>query len=221
MYDDSLKFFQNTLLQWYEKYGRSFPWRKETDPYRILVAEVMLQRTKAYQVASVYPEFVRKFPNLHSLANASLDDVLLHTRKLGLSKRGNLLILIAKEIESLFNSSIPDDVEKLMGLLGIGNYISTALSVFAFNKIHVVVDTNVIRLVSRYFKVNMKGEARRNSIFIKFCQTLSCCITEESIKEFNWALLDFPSLVCKIKPDCWKCPLSSNCLYPDKIMDTN
>jgi A/G-specific adenine glycosylase len=217
--EQKLKFFQATLLDWFQNNGRDFPWRNEKDPFKILIAEVMLQRTKADQVAPVYSDFIKEFSSSYLLANSHEESVNKYIKKIGLTNRGKNLIKMASEIERLIDKVFPHDRAKLEQFTGIGNYISTAIAVYAFNMKHVAVDSNVIRLVSRFFGIDTKKEVRRNSNFLKYCQSLVSDIENEDIKKFNWSLLDFSALVCKTKPLCTECPLVRQCSYTSKFIN--
>jgi A/G-specific adenine glycosylase len=97
----NVNFFQHTILSWFKKSGRNFPWRDEKDPFRILVAEIMLQRTRAAQVFPVYAEFVQRFPDVEALASASLKDIAAFMRKLGLFWRSTVI----KETNAILSSA--------------------------------------------------------------------------------------------------------------------
>ena len=120
---------------------------------------------------------------------------------------------VVKELNSKYHGKIPNNENDLRGLSGVGNYISDAVMVFGFGAKKTVIDTNVVRLVTRYFGISITVEARRNKEFIKFCQSLASNVPEERIREFNWALIDLPALVCIRTPRCHMCPLSTRCSY--------
>jgi A/G-specific adenine glycosylase len=211
--DNDETFFIHGIINWYKKNKRNFPWRIETDPYKILIAEIMLQRTRAEQVLPVYLKFIKQFPNVTSITTADIQQISSHMLSLGLAGRAILIKKMAFSITSDYEGNIPEDHPILLTLPGIGNYIADALNVFAFNKKRTVIDSNVIRIVARFFGINIKGEMRRKRDFITRCQNLSNSIVLESVKDFNWGLLDFGALVCKTKPLCHICPLSEKCKY--------
>lgn len=206
-------FFQRVMIAWFKTNGREFPWRKEIDPYKILMAEVMLQRTRANQVVPVYEDFIDQFPILESVILASPDKIDKYMRKLGLLWRTDSLMKMVRTISDEYNGVVPSNRDELLSIPGIGNYIADALIVFAFGGRRIVIDTNIVRIVSRFFGLKIKGEIRHNKEFVRFCQSLAEQIPAEQIKSFNWALIDHPSIVCKPIPCCESCPLSSKCDY--------
>ena len=107
----NIVFFQQTIVEWFAKNGRMYPWRRESDPFRILVAEIMLQRTRAGQVLPVYEQFVKEFPDVRSLACSTFEDVLNLTSKLGLFWRGRLLKEMATTILVKHNGNIPSQTK--------------------------------------------------------------------------------------------------------------
>jgi A/G-specific adenine glycosylase len=210
---ESIIFFQKSLLKWYKKNGRRYPWREEADPFRILIAEMMLQRTRADQVVPVYITFVRRFPDVKSVYYAITEDISSTFLELGLFWRLSLLRQMAGHILIRYQGNVPNRKEELVTIPGIGEYISDAIMVFAFNKRRTIIDSNVVRLVTRYFGIPLKGEMRRNKIFREFCQKLTSGLKSQVVKSFNWSLLDHSAIVCKPVPLCKNCPLSLKCQY--------
>jgi A/G-specific adenine glycosylase len=206
-------FFQHALLKWFRINGLKYPWRKERDPFKLLIAEVMLQRTRAGQVVPVYIDFVKKFPDLQALSSSNEIQLEKFMKRLGLFWRTELLMEMVSKISVEYNGIIPSNKEQLLSLPGIGDYIADALIVFAYGGKGVVVDSNVVRLVSRFFGINYKGEMRRNRDFKNFCQKLAQGISSKDIKKFNWALIDHPGKICTPIPRCQICPLSRKCNY--------
>jgi len=197
------------LIDWFEKEGREFPWRKSTEPYSILIAEIMLQRTKADQVVPIYNAFLRKYPNIGKLNQASEEEISVFFRKLGLMHRAKLMKALAKVLVSDLNSSIPCDRKKLLTLPAVGEYVSDALLCFSFNEKVSIIDSNVCRIISRVFKVESKGEARRDPSFRKLADSL---LPYKKIKEYNWALIDLASKICLPRAQkCEACPINQCC----------
>ena len=212
------KFFHRIILSWFLTTGRKFLWREEIEPFKILIAEIMLQRTKAEQVAPVYSQFIKEFYEWKVLASANVEEVAKYFKKLGLLWRVQLIISMAKFIMDEYKNEIPSSKIDLLKIPGIGEYTADAIKVFVYNHRLTVIDSNVIRLVSRFFGFsNLKGEIRRNKLFREFCQTLSIDLDENEIRNFNWGLIDFSSLVCKPVPRCNICPLSIKCDYFRRI----
>ncbi|HIH37723.1 A/G-specific adenine glycosylase [Candidatus Woesearchaeota archaeon] len=136
---------QNKILSNYKKNKRDFPWRKTTDPYHILVSEIMLQQTQTDRVIKKYEEFIKKFPTISVLAKASLADVLIAWSGLGFNGRAKRLQDCAKEIAKM--KSFPKAPGELQKLPGIGPYTSRSILIFAFNKDLACVDTNIRRIL--------------------------------------------------------------------------
>jgi len=215
-----VSFFRSTVFSWFEKNGRSFKWRKESDPFRILIAEIMLQRTRAEQVEPVYTEFTNKFKNLRSLGQSQIEEISPFVGKLGLSRRSKIFIEMANYIMSKYNGEIPSSKEELLNIPGIGDDIANAMIVFAFGGRGFAIDSNVVRLISRFFGVSIRGEGRRDKTLVEFCHSLPRDRDPKSLKKLNWALIDFPALLCKIKPLCNDCPLATKCAYFKKEINS-
>ena len=127
--EDRIEKSVEALLAWGKKNSRSFPWRKTSDPYRILVAEIMLQRTRAEQVIPVFREFISSYPSPHALVDAPLSDIRDSIRSLGLEKRGFALKRLAEQLVEDHDGRVPSDRVALIKLHGIGNYIANDVSI--------------------------------------------------------------------------------------------
>ena len=200
------------IIEWYHKHGRDFPWRHTKDPYKIMIAEFMLHRTKADQVVPVYNRFISEFPDVYSLAQAEPEKVLSVTEHLGLHWRGKHFIESAKYIVNELKGKFPDSYYKLRKIPGVGEYIAGAMMTVCFNKPVPVVDSNIARFINRYFGLNLEGEMRRKREIMRIAKELFNC---ERPGEFLFALIDFTSLVCKPRnPECESCLLKSHCNFP-------
>ncbi|MEM3646808.1 MAG: hypothetical protein QW334_01500 [Thermofilum sp.] len=209
--EEKIRAVREKLLQWFEINGRDFPWRRTRDPYRILIAEIMLQRTRAEQVVPVYEEFIRHFPNPESLARAGMEAVRAFFSKLGLLWRADLVVRLAGELVKRFGGSPPPEREKLLSLPAVGDYMADAVLSFAYGMDVAVVDSNVCRVLRRIFGLKPKGEARRDRRFRELAMKL---VPHGKSREFNWAMIDFASEVCTPrKPKCRECLLKSICVY--------
>ena len=197
--------FSEKLLEWFSSNARSFPWRQETDPYRILVAEKLLQQTTYGHVMKVYDVFFKKFPDIQSLAQAEVSDIEDTIRRLGFQRqRAKQFKGIGSAILREHGGKIPSNKEDLLNLSGIGNYVANAVLCFAFDRDEPIVDMNVRRVVGRYFgwkEINDKEVEER----------LRRVIPEGMAKQFNWGIIDFSALICSRKPKCKKCFLSDLC----------
>jgi len=199
------------ILEWWYKNKRDFPWRHERDPYRLLIAEIMLQRTKADQVVPVYLEFLRKYPTIKHLAEADLKEIESFFARLGLLWRAKRVKKMAEYIVLHYKGRIPRNREDLLKIPMIGEYMADALLSFAYGKDMVVVDSNVVRVIQRVFNLRSKGEARRDPKFRAYAQAM---LPRGRAREYNWAIIDFAARTCTPRnPKCGICPLRDLCRY--------
>ncbi len=206
--------FRRRLLQWYGRHGRVLPWRQTTDPYHILVSEVMLQQTQVDRVLPKYHEWLRKYPTLEALANAAEADVAETWRPLGYNIRPRRLHAIARESVASYGGTLPSDEETLLSFKGIGAYTAGAVLSFAFGQRAAILDTNVARVLFRVFvgRGNPKAHAMRRHLW-----TVSrAVLPHRHVFDFNQALMDFGATVCVArKPACLVCPMQRSCAaYP-------
>lgn len=199
------------LVRWYEDSGRRLPWRDTGDPYLIWISEIILQQTRVVQGTPYYNRFVARFPDVHTLAQAPVDDVLKHWEGLGYYARARNLHKAARIIINTYDGDFPKDIELLQKLPGIGPYTARAIASFAFHLPCAVLDGNVFRILSRYYGddtcIDMPS-ARAH-----FQQLADKMMGVHASSGFNQAIMDLGAMVCKPKnPDCYKCPLSSGCL---------
>ncbi|MEM1590039.1 MAG: hypothetical protein QW175_06445 [Candidatus Bathyarchaeia archaeon] len=199
--------FVQRLLSWFSSHGRDFPWRRETDPYRILVAEKLLQQTTYGHVMKVYEIFFKKFPDIKSLADADILEIEAVIRRLGFQRqRARQFKEIARVIVDEYGGAVPSKKEDLLKLSGVGDYVASAVLCFAFNKDEAIVDMNVRRVVGRFFGWEELSDKEIANRLLKI-------IPAGKAKQFNWALIDFSALLCSRKPKCRKCFLNDACLY--------
>ena len=198
------------LLVWYEVEARDLPWRRTLDPYAILVSEIMLQQTRVETVIPYYERFLRAYPTVESLARARLDDVLKAWEGLGYYRRAHHLHAAASRVVELHGGRIPKDLVALRALPGIGAYTAAAVASIAFGSDEPVLDGNVVRVLSRLFRVpgNPARAATRRSL-----ETLSQSLVPQGrARDFNQALMDLGARVCRPRqPRCEECPVESLC----------
>lgn len=176
-----------------------------------MIAEFMLQRTRAEQVAPVYKAFIRRYPTTFSLSKAKAKDVGRFTEHLGMHWRARHFIDAAKFIQTTYAGRIPSDRKKLLAIPGVGEYVAAAILTVAFNKREWVVDSNIARFINRFYGLRLKGEIRRNRMVIEKAREI---FDYENTRHLLFALLDFTALICKpIKPECHACPLKKKCAY--------
>ena len=206
----SVRFAQN-IIRWYEKFGRNYSWRRTKDPYRILISEMMLQKTDARKVAEIYPLIIRQYPTVILLSRANTNRLRKQINLLGIHDRARRLRKSAKVIVRDHNGKIPDNKIQLLSLLGVGEYIANAVLCFAFRHDVPVLDTNVIRVLQRVFSARSRLMRPRNDK--KLWQFAGEIIPSGRSIEYNRGILDFASAVCTVKqPRCEVCP---NCVICD------
>ena len=206
-----LSSMRESILDWWEKGKRRYPWRNTKYPYRILIAEVLLHRTQANQVVPVYKSFIKRFPNIEVLEKSDESDILNILYPIGLHWRSKLLHAMAKEIIVKYNGIIPEDFETLTSLPGISHYIASALRCFAFGYPDVLLDTNTVRVTGRILGLKINDSSRRSKQFRLVSEKF---IDTQQPREFNWALIDFAALICKSRiPVHEKCPIKYQCAY--------
>ena len=143
--------FQKSILSFYNHEGRDMPWRHTTNPYHILVSEIMLQQTQVDRVRKKYPEFITAFPTYASLANAPLHQVLAVWQGMGYNRRALALLACARKVMDEYNGILPSDAEVLETLPGIGHATACSIAAFAFNKPVVFIETNIRRVFIHLF----------------------------------------------------------------------
>jgi len=199
------------LISWWRKYRREFPWRNARTPYEILIAEILLHRTKADQVVPVYNRFLSSFPSVKHLASATPEDVLDIIRPLGLAWRAPLLVRMACRIMETSGGTILDDRSWLLSLPGISDYTASAVLCFAFEKRASLLDTNTIRILGRMENMTVNDNSRRNKKFHQAYLSLMC---NSSPRDFGYAMIDLGALVCAPRnPRCDDCPINFACSY--------
>src|SRR5687768_7728918 len=203
--------FRTNLLSWYRRNGRDLPWRNTTDPYHVLVSEVMLQQTQVDRVLPKYHEWLGKYPSLAALAAADEADVSATWRPLGYNIRPTRLHSIARESVASYGGQLPSDEQTLLSFKGIGAYTAGAIRSFAFGQRAPILDTNVARVLFRVFvgRGDPKAHAMRKHLW-KVSETL---VPHKHVFDFNQALMDFGATVCVArKPKCDVCPMAKSCV---------
>lgn len=207
-----IEFFQQKILEWYKDNGRKFYWRRKgLTHYQYVIAEVLLQRTKAETIAKFYPAFLNDFPNWKSLANADIEKLEEYLKPVGLYRqRSRRLMSLAKEMVKR-NGRLPKNRNELESIPFMGQYIANAVELVIFNEPSPLVDVNMARVLERFFGKRKMADIR----YDPYLQSLSYKIVEhESAKEINWAVLDFAAMVCKSNsPIHENCPLKRNCKH--------
>lgn len=214
---EKILFFQTELLKWYKINGRKFYWRKKgLTHYQYVIAEVLLQRTKADTIAKFYPSFIKEYPNWKSLAIAKLKDIEEYLKPVGLYRQRSVRLKnLATEMVKR-NGRLPKDREKLESIPFMGQYIANAVELVIFNQPSPLVDVNMARVLERFFGPRKMADIR----YDPYLQKLSFkIVNHENAKEINWAVLDFAALVCRSRnPKHGICPLKGHCNFFNSIM---
>ncbi|MCB9001160.1 MAG: A/G-specific adenine glycosylase [Bacteroidales bacterium] len=202
--------FKEVLLDWYKKNGRELPWRGISTPYFIWVSEVILQQTRVNQGMEYYFRFISKFPDIESLANAPIDELMKVWQGLGYYSRARNLQAGARQVVSDYGGKLPETYEELLKIKSLGHYAAAAVASFAFNKVVPAVDGNVFRILSRVFGIFTPiGSTSARKEFFSLAQEL---ISKENPAAFNQAIIDFGALVCTPRnARCETCPMSGFC----------
>lgn len=196
------------LLHWWRSNARDFPWRHESDPYRVLIAEVLLRRTQAKQVVPVYRRFLLAFPDMRSLGVGQPRRIRGLLRPLGLRWRAENVVRLGRSMRKSDLQHI-DGSHHLRLLPGVGEYVESAVRCFSLGQPVPVIDTNTARVAVRLFGIQPRGEPRRAPLVRTALERL---VRGDSPKRVNWALLDLAALVCRARvPLCSCCPLEGFC----------
>jgi A/G-specific adenine glycosylase len=201
----ALRDLRRALLQHYDDHRRPLPWRREPDPYRILVAEFMLQQTRVETVVPYYERWLRRFPDLLTLADAPPDDVLKAWEGLGYYRRARNLHAAAIAVCERHGGALPRDPETLRGLPGVGEYTAGAVASIAYGVVAPAVDGNVRRVLARLTDEPAPGAARLREL-------ATVLVDPDRPGAFNQALMELGATVCTPRsPSCGRCPLAAWC----------
>lgn len=198
---------KNNLLNWYKQNKRELPWRNTSDPYKIWVSEVMLQQTTVKAVIPFYEKFLKKFPTVKSLAQASIKEVYTYWAGLGYYSRADNLHKAAK---LLAENEFPNTHQELLEYPGFGPYTARAVASFAFNDNTGVLDGNVIRFLSRYHGLALHWW--ENSARTQLQNLADDWVLKFDASEMNQALIEIGATICTPKsPSCMLCPVRTTC----------
>ncbi|HUN54103.1 MAG TPA: A/G-specific adenine glycosylase [Smithella sp.] len=199
------------LLAWYRRNQRSLPWRDTSDPYRIWISEIMLQQTQVDTVIPYYQRFLKDFPTVSSLARARLQEVLKAWENLGYYSRARNIHAAARMIVEKFDGRIPDNLEDIKSLPGIGQYTAGAILSIAYGQAHPAVDGNVRRILWRLYAVRKPVDDTREQRRLQ--KLAASLIPVKYPGDFNQALMDLGAMICKAKkPECSRCPITRHCV---------
>jgi len=206
----ALKRFQANLLGWFRAHQRDLPWRSSRDPYRIWVAEIMLQQTRIAAVMTYYDRFLEHFPSVEALAHAPQREILKLWSGLGYYSRARNLHLAAKSIVANHNGKFPRTQQAALELPGIGAYTAAAVLSIAYDEPLAVLDGNVARVLARIQAI--PGDLRAPRTWRALTATAGHLLARESPSDWNQALMELGEVLCTPKsPQCLVCPLVQSC----------
>lgn len=198
------------LPAWYKRHQRLLPWRETSDPYRIWISEIMLQQTQVDTVIPYYHLFLKTFPDVYSLARASLQDVLKVWENLGYYSRARNIHAAAQMVVDRYDGRIPGTPEAIKKLPGIGLYTAGAILSIAYGQALPAMDGNVRRILSRVLAIRQPVDEPREQK--KLRELAAALVPAKQPGDFNQALMDLGAIICKPKnPDCPGCPIASIC----------
>ena len=189
--------FSNKLINWYNHNKRDLPWRKTKDPYKIWVSEIILQQTRIEFGIKYYNKFLKRYPDVKKLANSKEIDLMKIWEGLGYYSRAINMLKTAKIVLNSFNGVFPFEYEQLIQLPGVGDYTASAISSICNDELQVVVDGNVLRFLSRMHKIDLPIESIKTKKYFK--KLGFKLIQDVKPGDFNQALMDYGSTICKPK----------------------
>ncbi len=208
--------FQRALIDWFEADGRDYPWRRTTDPYAILVSELMLQQTRIETVLErrYFERWLERFPDIATLAEASETELLKQWEGLGYYNRARNLQKAARVVIDDHGGVFPDSLEKVHDLPGVGRYTAGAVLSFAYDRPAPLVDGNVARVFSRLFDHRSAIETTASQK--QLWAWADDLLPEKGAREYNSALMELGQRHCtRAAPDCLACPVSAFCATRD------
>ena len=207
--------FTTTILQWFKENGRALPWRETRDPYAIWLSEIILQQTRIEQGRPYWQRFMKRWPTVEALAQATEDEVLREWQGLGYYSRARNLHTAAQQVVAM--GGFPTTLEGIKALKGVGDYTAAAIGSIAFDLPAAVVDGNVYRVLSRYFGIDTPiNTTVGKKEFTELAQDLLLPALNREGKGaglFNQAMMDFGATQCTpSSPNCPSCPLADSCV---------
>jgi len=199
---NKINYFRKKIIKWGQNNLSSFPWRETENKWHALVAEIMLQRTNAEQVVSVYKSFCSKYKKPGDLLKDKDTEIF---KNLGLLWRENQ---IKKLADILSDREIPEDKDSLLKLPAVGDYIASAYRSLHLGLRDVIIDSNIVRILGRYYGFKTDSETRRKNWLFDLADRIT---PVRNYKKFNYGIIDFTRLICRPKALCKICILSKKC----------
>lgn len=203
------------LLNWYDGAKRDLPWRRDTDPYKVWVSEIMLQQTRVEAVRPYYERWLERFPDISALAAASDEEVLGCWQGLGYYSRARRLLQGVREVQAVYRGRVPDEKQEILAVAGIGEYTAGAILSIAYGQPEPAVDGNVLRIFSRLYC--LEQDIATNAAKRRVTELVSQAMPDLRCGDFNQALMDLGATICLPKaPRCPACPLTPLCQAFDR-----
>ncbi|WP_343488147.1 A/G-specific adenine glycosylase [Allomuricauda sp. d1] len=202
--------FSQKILRWYTENKRELPWRTTQNPYNIWLSEVMLQQTRVAQGLPYYKKFIKAFPTVTDLANASEEKVLKLWQGLGYYSRARNMHATARYVVAENGAEFPKTYEGLLKLKGVGDYTASAIASICYGEPQPVVDGNVYRVLARYFGVDLPTNSTAGIKYFK--QLAKEVMSASTVRDYNQGIMEFGAIQCAPKnPNCTVCPLNDGC----------
>jgi len=217
--------FSRRLRAWFGRNSRDLPWRRTRNAYHILVSELMLQQTQVSRVLEYYDRFIARFPDLESLAQARPAKVLAQWQGLGYYARARNLHKLARHVvregpRTAYGVTLPDEPDALRALPGVGAYTAGAVASFAYEKRAALVDTNVARVLQRYFAPALHPKRARDLTRLWRIAEAILPRTGAAVWVHNQALMELGALVCTARvAHCPRCPVRAGCQTGNRNVD--
>lgn len=208
--DFQIEQFQHDLISWFETEQRILPWRKDQDPYKVWVSEIMLQQTRVDTVIPYFNNFIEKFPTIVDLAYAPEDDVLKAWEGLGYYSRARNLQAAVREVHEQYDGKVPNTPDEISKLKGVGPYTTGAILSIAYGVPQPAVDGNVMRVLSRILSIwDDIAKPKTRKIFEEIIHEI---ISKDNPSFFNQGLMELGAIVCTpTSPSCLLCPVREHC----------
>lgn len=202
---------RRALLRWYQREARDLPWRRTHDPYAIWVSETMLQQTRVETVIPYYERFLERFPTVETLADADADDLMEHWAGLGYYRRARNLQAAARRVVDEHDGNLPEEIDDLLALPGVGRYTAGAVASIAFDRPAPVVDGNVARVFARIFGI--REDVRSAPVQALLWEKAEALARGHRPGDLNQAVMELGATVCTPKaPKCSACPVAKLCM---------
>jgi A/G-specific adenine glycosylase len=206
-----VKFFNKNLISWSNQFRRNFSWREERTPYKVLIAEILLKRTTSKAAARIFDQFIEKYPTIFILEQADVSELEFFLKPLGLNQQRSIAIKEStKYIIDTFNGEFPRKYDELLKIPSVGPYSAACILSFGMNICKPTIDSNAIRLLTRFFYDFFGDTPTYREIFSFACKI----IPKTSHTNFNYGLIDFGAIICSYrgcKGNC--CPLNDICSF--------